>query len=231
MPTPYRSETDALRERKTSLEGELARLRGETFGLDQLRARQAELARELADVDQRLHAGASSRRGLPLLEEVKVASPCKADWNEMMGNERVRFCLSCEKNVFNLSAMARDEAEALLQSHAGGDLCVRFYQRADGTVLTQDCPVGVKSKQRKRLAFAVAGAGALVAASAAAMFGTRAQGTLQPMTGAVAYEPPIDPPVITPPLQEVVPMTMGTVAPVLPPPPVPQKHKPAKVAK
>ncbi|MEP6847926.1 MAG: hypothetical protein ABI999_03655, partial [Acidobacteriota bacterium] len=33
-----------------------------------------------------------------------------------------------------------------------GRLCVRFYRRADGTVLTQNCPVGwAKVKQRARI--------------------------------------------------------------------------------
>ena len=127
--------------------------------------------RELAGVDGRLRAGAP-KRGLPLLDQVRVASPCKADWNEMLGDERVRFCLSCEKNVYNLSSMAKDDAEALLRERLGDELCVRFYQRADGTILTQDCPMGVKKKRRKKLALAVAGAGAM-AAAAATMFTRR----------------------------------------------------------
>jgi hypothetical protein len=168
VTTPYRNELDALRERKASLESEIARLRDQTTRLDELRAREAELANELAGVDGRLHAG-MPKRGLPLLDQVRVASPCKADWNEMLGDERVRFCLSCEKNVYNLSSMAKDDAEALLRERLGDDLCIRFYQRADGTILTADCPVGVKKKRTKKLALAVAGAGAM-AAAAATMF-------------------------------------------------------------
>ena len=168
VTTPYRNEIDALQERKASLEAEIARLRDQTTQLDELRAREAELARELAGVDGRLNAG-PVRRALPLLDQVRVASPCKADWNEMLGDERVRFCLGCEKNVYNLSSMKRDDAEALLRERLGNDLCIRFYQRTDGTILTQDCPVGVKKKRRKKLALAVAGAGAM-AAAAATMF-------------------------------------------------------------
>jgi hypothetical protein len=44
--------------------------------------------------------------------------------------------------------MGRDEAENLLLN-VEGRLCVRFYRRADGTVLTQDCPVGWKALKRK----------------------------------------------------------------------------------
>jgi len=75
------------------------------------------------------------------LNNIKVASPCSADWNEMMGNERRRFCAECKLNVYNLSGMSQREAENLLLN-SEGRLCVRFYKRADGTILTKDCPVG-----------------------------------------------------------------------------------------
>lgn len=172
MTTPYRNEIDALRERKASLEAEIAKLRDQTTRLDELKAREAELAGELAGVDGRLAAG-MPKRNLPLLDQVRVASPCKAEWNEMLGDERVRFCLSCEKNVYNLSSMTKDDAESLLRERLGNDLCVRFYQRADGTILTQDCPEGVKKKRRKKLALAVAGAGALAAAAATSFMSQR----------------------------------------------------------
>lgn len=84
------------------------------------------------------------------LNNIKVASPCPADWDAMYGDERKRFCGDCKLNVYNLSGMTRDEAEQLVTNHEGR-LCVRFYRRADGTVITQDCPVGwAKLKQRTR---------------------------------------------------------------------------------
>lgn len=188
MTTPYRNELDALRERKTTLEAEISKLREQTNRLDELRAREAELASELAGVDGRLNAGAP-KRALPLLDQVRVASPCNADWNEMLGDERVRFCLSCEKNVFNLSSMNRDDAESLLRERLGNDLCIRFYQRADGTILTQDCPTGVKKKRRKKLALAVAGAGAMAAAAATMFLKTTCrQGGMTAVAGGAMYE-------------------------------------------
>jgi hypothetical protein len=220
VSTPYRNEIDALRERKTALEAEITNLRDQTTRLDELRAREAELARELAGVDVRLNAGAP-KRALPLLDQVRVASPCTADWNEMLGDERVRFCLSCEKNVFNLSSMTRDDAEDLLREKLGDEVCVRFYQRADGTILTQDCPTGVKKKRRKKLALAVAGAGAM-AAAAATMFmkGTCTQGEYGPVAGAAVYE---GEPRAT--MGEVepapVPSVMGTATPHVVEPPDP----------
>ena len=85
------------------------------------------------------------------LSNIKIASPCSADWNEMFGDDRKRFCGDCKLNVYNLSGMAKNEAEALVMN-AEGRLCVRFYRRADGSVITQDCPVGwAKVKQRTRV--------------------------------------------------------------------------------
>ncbi len=82
------------------------------------------------------------------LSRVKVASPCTADWETMLGNERQRFCGQCQLNVYNLSGMTKREAENLI-SHAEGRLCVRFYRRADGTILTQNCPVGLRALKRR----------------------------------------------------------------------------------
>lgn len=211
VTTPYRNEVDALRERKASLEAEIARLRDQTTRLDELRAREAELATELAGVDGRLRAGLP-KRGLPLLGQVRVASPCKADWNEMLGDERVRFCLSCEKDVYNLSSMAKDDAEALLRERLGDDLCIRFYQRADGTILTADCPVGVKKKRTKKLALAVAGAGAMAAAAATMFMRDTCTPTLGAVAGGAMYQGEVTPvnvePTPVPPVAPIAPRTV-----------------------
>jgi hypothetical protein len=82
------------------------------------------------------------------LNSIKVASPCSADWNEMIGDARKRFCGECKLNVYNLSEMSKQDAEQLLLK-SEGRLCVRFYQRNDGTVITQDCPVGWKAFQQR----------------------------------------------------------------------------------
>ena len=65
------------------------------------------------------------------LDRVEVAAPCSASWEEMAGNERVRFCDHCALNVYNLSAMSRKEAEEMVRAHEGR-LCIRFYKRHDG---------------------------------------------------------------------------------------------------
>jgi hypothetical protein len=83
-----------------------------------------------------------------LLERVRIATPCPASWNNMEGDERVRFCSQCELHVYNLSEMAKQEAESLI-AKTEGRLCGRIYRRADGTILTKDCPVGVRALRRR----------------------------------------------------------------------------------
>src|SRR3712207_9211258 len=82
------------------------------------------------------------------LARVRVAAPCPADWESMVGDERVRFCGRCSLNVYNLSGMTRREAEALI-TRREGRLCVRFYRRADGTIITDNCPVGLRRLRRR----------------------------------------------------------------------------------
>ena len=85
------------------------------------------------------------------LDNIRIASPCTANWDEMYGNDRMRHCGQCKLNVYNLSGMSRQEAEDLV-TNAEGRLCVRFYRRTDGTVLTDNCPVGwARVKQRARV--------------------------------------------------------------------------------
>ena len=38
-----------------------------------------------------------------------IASPCTASWDDMEGDDKVRFCGECELNVYNLSAMTEGE--------------------------------------------------------------------------------------------------------------------------
>ncbi len=89
-----------------------------------------------------------------VLDSVRVASPCPASWSRMEGGDRVRFCKECRLHVYDLSALSRAEAEALVLQREGR-LCVRYFQRSDGTILTQDCPTGLRAL-RKRVVFLAA---------------------------------------------------------------------------
>jgi hypothetical protein len=98
------------------------------------------------------------------LSHVRVAAPCRADWEKMRGNERVRFCGECSMNVYNLSNMTKKDAEALILN-TEGRLCVRYYHRSDGSILTQNCPVGLQALKRR-----VSGISKAVASSVLSFF-------------------------------------------------------------
>lgn len=91
-----------------------------------------------------------------VLDRISIASPCSADWNRMQGDDRRRFCADCRLHVHDLSRMSADEAMALLQDVGRQRVCVRLYRRADGTVLTRDCPVGLRQRLRRVVARAAA---------------------------------------------------------------------------
>jgi hypothetical protein len=91
---------------------------------------------------------------------LKLNYECRSQWKNMTGDERVRFCAACQKNVYNISNMTRQEAVSLIQEREG-DLCVRFYERRDGTVVTRDCllTLGKEALKRKHNWFVLVNAG------------------------------------------------------------------------
>jgi cytochrome c-type biogenesis protein CcmE len=109
-----------------------------------LEERKEALESELVEVKRQIRA-----RKLPVLTAPRIPSPCDVPWTEMKGDDKVRLCAHCAKYVYNLSALTRDEAESLLTREPR--LCVRFYQRADGTVLTSDCPIGARKRRIRRV--------------------------------------------------------------------------------
>ena len=61
------------------------------------------------------------------IDSIEVKTPCSEDWNEMRGNNQVRFCSHCNLNVNNLSAMTRKQALKLVRK-AEGRICVQYIQ-------------------------------------------------------------------------------------------------------
>jgi hypothetical protein len=136
-----------------------------------------------------------------------------ASWEAMTGDDRVRFCGECRRHVYHLSELSRSEAEALIE-RAEGRICVRFYRRADGKIMTSDCPVGLQAA-RRRLALAVgAGVAMLLVASGwgLALLGRHSRDTdvgswgwrdIEPIHTLVEWISPTPPPIV-----------MGMVCPV-----------------
>lgn len=128
----YRNDVDALAARKDALDADIAR---------QTRERD-DAARMLDEHRERMR--------LPVLQNIRVASPCSAKWEDMTGDDRARLCAQCDKHVFNVSELTRAEAEALIVEKAGS-LCVRYFQRKDGTILLADCEIGKRGVRRRRV--------------------------------------------------------------------------------
>lgn len=167
----YRDDLEALAARHDALANEVA-----------TKTRELDAARQLLD-------DAKQRARLPVLPNIRVATPCNASWSDMTGDDRVRACGSCNKNVYNLSEMTRDEAEALILEKEGR-LCVRYFQRKDGTILLKDCAVGIAQKRKRRL-FAAGAAAVLAGGGFAAYERTRPEPVKQvePLMGEVAIDP------------------------------------------
>lgn len=126
----YRDDVDALEARHQALEQELR---------DKMRERDA-AAKLLAD---------ARKARLPILDNIRIASPCPVDWSSMIGDDRSRHCVKCDKTVFDLSSLTRDEAEALIVERAGNS-CARYYQREDGKIQLADC----SERRTRRATFA-----------------------------------------------------------------------------
>ncbi len=189
----YRDDFEALKQRHQQLARDLDELRSQQRDLADTSERIDEVQDELRRVRERLDQR-QTKRGLPVLDDVAIASPCKERWQDMVGDERVRFCGKCDKNVYNVVAMTRHDAERLIEEHEGR-VCLRLYRRRDGTVLTSDCPVGIRRKRVTRIAaaaLALGGAGlaitALQAESASCLSGATPIVDVDPGASTVAPE-------------------------------------------
>jgi hypothetical protein len=181
----YRDDLQAARMRRDALARDVREVRGRMNEYQELERQAQTLERELdqcgRDLDQ-----ARRKVELPLLQKVRVASPCKERWDEMSGDEHVRFCGRCEKNVYDLSSLTTEQAESLLRER-GESMCVRLFRRSDGTVLTSDCPVGGRKRFWRRVtagaAAGVAAAGLTVAALGGHQQGGMVMGEMEPVMG------------------------------------------------
>jgi hypothetical protein len=69
------------------------------------------------------------------LDRVYLKKPCSTEWNLMEGNDQIRFCSECNKQVYNLSSMTRKQAEDLL-AKGGGELCAKIDRDDRGKIIT-----------------------------------------------------------------------------------------------
>ncbi|HEX7139782.1 MAG TPA: carboxypeptidase-like regulatory domain-containing protein [Vicinamibacterales bacterium] len=106
------------------------------------------------------------------IDGLRIATPCSTSWELMEGDERVRHCAVCSLNVYNFAEMTREEVQALL-ARTEGRVCARLYRRADGTVLTRDCPKGLPELRHRASRVAAAAMAALLSVPAFAFGGSK----------------------------------------------------------
>ncbi|HEY6046048.1 MAG TPA: hypothetical protein VIU65_05550, partial [Pyrinomonadaceae bacterium] len=82
------------------------------------------------------------------LDRLRIASPCPVSWEQMKGDERSRFCDLCSFHVYNIAELTASEAKSLI-AKTEGRICARLFRRSDGTVITKDCPVGLRAIRRR----------------------------------------------------------------------------------
>lgn len=82
------------------------------------------------------------------LDRMRIASPCHVGWENMKGDDRARFCDQCSLHVYNISELTKEQVVSLVAS-TEGRICAKLYRRADGSILTRDCPVGLRSLRRR----------------------------------------------------------------------------------
>ena len=87
------------------------------------------------------------------INKLRVAAPCSVPWETMNGDERSRHCQLCDLKVYNISEMTAAEVGNLVEK-TEGRICGRLFLRADGTVISKDCPVGLRAFYKRTTRFA-----------------------------------------------------------------------------
>ncbi len=64
-----------------------------------------------------------------------IQKPCDADWEEMRGDDKVRRCDACDRDVYAISKMTELEAELRLLNSSDALPCIRYARDADGSVI------------------------------------------------------------------------------------------------
>ena len=132
-------------------------------------------------------------------------------WDDLVGNDRIRYCGKCKLNVYNLADMAPPEVEAIVR-RTEGRLCGRLYLRGDRTASLRDCPSTAKRAILRRI---VATASVLFLALFATLFRSMEgpdrsglPGWLQSIVALIDPKP------------DRRPCVVGTLAPLPPPAPL-----------
>ncbi|MBX7170249.1 MAG: hypothetical protein K1X72_04775 [Pyrinomonadaceae bacterium] len=73
------------------------------------------------------------------LENIKVKNPCSMDWEDMTGNDEIRFCGRCQQNIYNISEMPKRRALKVL-NQPNEKICISYFLDEKKQIITQTYP-------------------------------------------------------------------------------------------
>jgi hypothetical protein len=151
---PYRDARDSLIAKRRHLEADLVQA-------ERAAERAARVRTYLPVLDAELREATD-----PWLQAIRVTTPCRARWEDMEGDDVTRHCTHCDRDVYEISRMSRDEIAALF-TRAAESPCVRLQRRHDGRIVTADCPApAARPGALRSLALAALVGGGLYTAAA-----------------------------------------------------------------
>ena len=83
-----------------------------------------------------------------LSRQLEVKTPCSANWNQMSGNDKVRFCEHCQLTVNDLTSLTPKRIRRLI-AKLQGRLCVRYHRGSDGKPLISQAPMKLHQISRR----------------------------------------------------------------------------------
>ena len=78
------------------------------------------------------------------VEKIVIQAPCQVGWDEMAGDDMIRFCGQCKKNVHNLSTLPDDRLAEVLAERKIKETCVIMSKDRNGRVRFDNCPVALR---------------------------------------------------------------------------------------
>jgi hypothetical protein len=72
----------------------------------------------------------------PTTLKIQIAEPCHENWDKMLGEERGKFCLSCQKTVVDFSRMTNEEIINYFEQNAGKSICGRIAKHQHNTPIS-----------------------------------------------------------------------------------------------
>lgn len=123
-----------------------------------------------------------------ILRRISIEKPCSKSWEQMSGNDQVRFCGHCDLNVTDVSKLTRAKAVKLVKK-SNGRLCLRIHRNPLGEVITRPAVQKLYTISRRASRLAAGAFTAVLSLSTAAY--AQSSGTA---------EQPSDPPVATQPI-------------------------------